>query len=1226
MVFSMVAVFIPHGAEAAYSPSSITGSSLTTAEIKEIVLASYKYNFNTAEEMLNYELGQGYLDYVSSSGGAYTLYVNRHTGVVYYKNNVTGEILTSNPYNIGYGNLSEDILRELMSQVIVKYSLVGGSSSEISMTGAEAAERGQISVSAIANGIRVNYTLGDTTTRYLAPGQITDESFRENIIKPIIESFAADMYKYMVEEIPEQLLPYYTAEDFAGLPYSFFESDNVNYTQSDKYGAFDITGGLRKYLKDMQSYYQLVYPTDSELRDMKRKDPDSVGDYVITPEVKGIRKYLDDKYNSINGFFSNYSVYNPNNKNFQDFEIEEFSKIVKVYEDGVIVWALKDGAGLKASNFIKKYCPEYNFQQMALDESECKYVAELEQNPVFRCSLEYSFNEDGSLSVRLPANSITFDETVYILKEISPLTMFGSGDLTREGYIFVPDGSGSIIEFEDFYNANLRENATLYLEMYGKDYSKAALRENTGYIEQVTMPVFGLITTDTANEETKVLCDKDEISRGYFAILEEGSSLASLIVNFGGTNHRFASSYVAFSPNPSDTFKLSDTISVGGAGYVTKVSESKYSGSYVTRYVMLSDTDLVTAAKLAGENVPDYEPDYNGMARYYRDYLKNNGTLTALETTYENLPLYIEALGSMEIVKKIMSFPVTTDIPLTTFEDVATMYEELSTIMETAKASFLAKAEEYKELAEKTEAEAKVDSDRELANSYREKSLKYLELAENAVNLNNINFKLTGFANGGMYYTYPTKVKWEKIVGGSDGFAQLLNTAAAKTGGNNVFGIYPEFDFTFINNTATFDGISTRKTASKMVDNRYASKQTYNSIYGRWESIYAMVISPDSFDGLYDKFSGKYLDYGVSNLSVSTLGEVLNSNFDKDNPINREESVAYVSSLLDRMANEDNLSLMVSKGNVYTLKYVDHVINISTDSSHYRYSSYNVPFLGMVLHGYVNYAGSALNYAGSPMYNMLHAIENGASLYYILCYQNTGFMKDDLALNSYYGVDYKNWRDEMVEQYTELNMLLRELQTYEIVNHRTLIAERVIEDGESQKNLELMMNEFISELEKEIEKEINRAYNEMSGDISNIGRGIKLTVNTNQLMSVATDKFAVGADELRAAGFDAMLSGVKAKYEKLYNSANENAYLLSVSNIEYESKYDFVTDSYAYDKDYDLTDYTVNNDLVTIVTYRDAKTGDEVKFIINYNIYAVEVRFDANTSYSVGKLGYVRID
>ena len=63
-------------------------------------------------------------------------------------------------------------------------------------------------------------------------------------------------------------------------------------------------------------------------------------------------------------------------------------------------------------------------------------------------------------------------------------------------------------------------------------------------------------------------------------------------------------------------------------------------------------------------------------------------------------------------------------------------------------------------------------------------------------------------------------------------------------------------------------------------------------------------------------FLKDYSKYDIKNLSASTLGSDINSNFDKDNPINRDQARQDVIALLDRIANTDRYSLMVDSGNI----------------------------------------------------------------------------------------------------------------------------------------------------------------------------------------------------------------------------------------------------------------------------------------------------------------------
>ena len=102
LLFASVSVVLPATkAEAAYSPStSVSEATMTLEQIKEYISKVYiKSNFSTAEEMLAYELEAGYLDYSTTADGLYSIYVNRYTGFLYYRNNYSGQILTSNPVN-----------------------------------------------------------------------------------------------------------------------------------------------------------------------------------------------------------------------------------------------------------------------------------------------------------------------------------------------------------------------------------------------------------------------------------------------------------------------------------------------------------------------------------------------------------------------------------------------------------------------------------------------------------------------------------------------------------------------------------------------------------------------------------------------------------------------------------------------------------------------------------------------------------------------------------------------------------------------------------------------------------------------------------------------------------------------------------------------------------------------------------------------------------------------
>ncbi len=1197
MLFTTLVAVIPTTANAAYETNS-SGANYSADEIKAISTEMLTYDFGSAEEMLAYEWSKHYLDDVHY--GDYSIYVNRYTGLMYYVNRRTGQILTSNPYNVNYNSSAVAIVnrRLLMSQININYLLNSTNLEQPPINSSEwAADRAQISTSYINGGIRVNYTLGDTTTRFLLPGRILAQDFEELVLVP------------MLNEI-ESLLEEHCAPLSPDTNFSIFENDAY---EPYSYGCLD-SGVISKYLNAMQAVYQRVI-TNRNSQEYKtihglRNDIMSM---VTAFALKNPRVYEETGRTDTNAYLGIIKDFYTPADGGADLEI--YDEDSDLYHAPMYVYSGNATSEKRVDSILfRQYCPTYTYSMMFEHEKQCGYVDNSEQKPVFRCALEYTLNSDGTLSVRLPASSISFDETVYTLLSIIPLQFFGAGYLDNDGYIFFPDGSGTVIEFDEFRSMQVKVPKA---SIYGNDYCYSNLIPTQAYRAQISMPVYGVVADTAANKTTKDKFGVDTVKNGYFAILEEGASLAYLEFVGGGGIYKYANAYSLFSPYPSDVFDLTETAgtSVGSHSSYTIVSDSRYNESYVTKITMLTDEKI---GAIEYPNNAFYPSSYVGMAACYRDYLSGIGVLSALENVSENIPLYIEALGAMDITTKILSFPVTQTIPLTTFDDVIRMFNELSDNA----ATFLKRSEEYDALA----AESNDDT---LKETYLKTAENYRSLAASAEKITNINFRLTGFSNGGMYFTYPTKLRWEKACGGKREFTRLVEEAKSisETAGVN-FGVYPDFDFMYINNTDMFDGISVRGNVSRMVDNRYASKQVYNSVLQEYVTYYSLVVNSVSLDEIYTKFAKKYDKYEANGISVSTMGSDLNSNFDEDEPVNRTDSEAYVVSVLNRIKNEDKLDIMLDKGNAYTLKYVSHIIDASIDSSHYRYSSYPVPFVGMVLHGSINYSGSPLNYSGTPMYDILRSIESGANPYYVLCTQNSAYLKDDSLLSEYYGVDYETWFDSIVETYTLLNGYIGDLQQYRITDHKIIIGERVIDPNETTTNYETLKAEIVALLDAQIAKAISDKYASLQS--SGAPLGIKISFNfdsdalLNQISSILNKTRAeLDADSALIASINAIYDKYRAEYPA-EEPVNPDG-VIAFGTIEYTSQYNYITDSIATDgNNYQHTDYTSDINNIVLVTYSNGT--DTVRFILNYNIYSVNINLGNGEFYTLDKYDCVRLD
>ncbi len=903
----------------------------------------------------------------------YQLYFQPDTGEVAVKNKLTEEVMFTNPYDVAkQGSASSDDVREeLLSQIILKYT--NNENTSFTMTSfVEAALRNQIKVKNVKNGIRVEYTMGKQETRRLVPMLCTKERFEANI-KSFVEATGTRDEKRKIE--------------------SFFTLMDPN--------SSDVTS---KIVAEMN----LRYPVTKE------QNPET-GEY--------------------------YAVYVIDPKTSErEFNILE--------------------------NIIKKHCVNYSYETLAEDHLIAQYEGNTEDPPLFKMSLEYYLDEDG-VSVRLPANGIRFNQTAFTLNYIQILPFMGAGSSEFKGYTMIPDGSGTLIRFEDI----LAQGSVRVIsgKVYGPDYT---YYNPVGVTQEpMRMPVFGLVenytyqvdedgniyipdqvttpettlppeteappadtdsaetgtpesapaesgtpesapaesgTTDTAGETEPPETEPEPVyttvtsKRGFFAIMEEGASLATIYSAHGANiTHKYNSVYTEFNPRPSDTYNLASVMSVGANANWTVVSDRKYTGSYRIRYIMLSD---VEAAAEAGKDVTgQYDATYLGMAKAYQDQLVKTGVLQKLEEQAEKdtqIPMYIETLGVIDVLERVLTFPVTVQVPLTTFDDIEMMANDLK-----------------------------------------------------ALGITNLNFRLTGFTNGGMVSAVPYKVKFEKAAGGNEGYKELLSYAK-----ENGIGIFPDFDLSYAATDEWFDGFSYRTDAIRSIDNRYVRKKVYSPTMQYLETTGLVAISPFVFSNIFDGMKSYMDDLGVSGISVATLGSDLNTDFDKKDPYNREDNRQFVEDVLAEIKAAYG-NVMVDGGNAYSLAYVNHVLNVSLDSSHYTYASETIPFLGLVFHGYLNFAGSPTNMAGDINYEILKIIESGASPYFILATQNIEEMKENTSLSKYYSVSYTNWKSDIGSVYHSLNSALADVMYATLVGHEFLIGERVKTDAEAAEDEEAAKEE-----------------------------------------------------------------------------------------------------------------------------------------------------------------------
>ncbi|MGN7355848.1 DUF5696 domain-containing protein [Paenibacillus sp. SAF-054] len=260
--------------------------------------------------------------------------------------------------------------------------------------------------------------------------------------------------------------------------------------------------------------------------------------------------------------------------------------------------------------------------------------AEASAEAEFKIPLVYTL--DGSnLVVSVPAKELAFNKA-YPIASLQILKFFGAADTGKNGYIFVPDGSGALIHLN-----NKKLNAEPYsLPVYGND-GTFDVKERIQTNEVTRLPVFGLKQNDHA----------------LIGIIEDGEAGASIAADVSGRNDSYNTVSGKFQVTAMDYYTLSSGTKTSA---VPMFQTGTYQGSLQLRYAFLSGASA----------------DYSGMAAAYRSYLAAKYEWKPLDGSSE-APFILELIGAFRKSKSILGIPYQSTEPLTTFAETEEMLGKL---------------------------------------------------------------------------------------------------------------------------------------------------------------------------------------------------------------------------------------------------------------------------------------------------------------------------------------------------------------------------------------------------------------------------------------------------------------------------------------------------------------------------------------------------------------------
>ncbi|MCD7772100.1 MAG: DUF5696 domain-containing protein [Oscillospiraceae bacterium] len=349
------------------------------------------------------------------------------------------------------------------------------------------------------------------------------------------------------------------------------------------------------------------------------------------------------------------------------------------------------------------------------------------------------------------------------------------------------------------------------------------------------------------------------------------------------------------------------------------------------------------------------EVTYTEIADVYRDYLIEEEGLTQ-KTESDYAPLFVEFYGGTLKSKSILGIPVNLKTAFTTFDQAAEILEQL--------------------------VELGVD--------------------QFVVNYND-------WTTDSMTDKLDTADSVASVLGGKSDLEDLIEYCES---------INAEFyasitDYTFSSNG---NGFWTLFNTAYRVSKSYARPYEYNIAYGTPnDGVASALLSPRSISKLSKKVTKNLAKYDLPGVGLGAYAYTLWGDYSNKNRTNREDTAQYIIDYYKSVAEVTD-SIIADSPNAYLLAYVDVIENLTLQSSQFKIVDEDVPFVQIVLHGYIPYSTEAINGSADSQELFLRAIASGSYVKYTFIYEETTEIEDTDYINLYYA-NYEGWLEQAAAEY-----------------------------------------------------------------------------------------------------------------------------------------------------------------------------------------------------------------
>ena len=197
-------------------------------------------------------------------------------------------------------------------------------------------------------------------------------------------------------------------------------------------------------------------------------------------------------------------------------------------------------------------------------------------------------------------------------------------------------------------------------------------------------------------------------------------------------------------------------------------------------------------------------------------------------------------------------------------------------------------------------------------------------------------------------------------------------------------------------------------------------------------------LAPEFIKEALEDYASDVNKIGGVGLAVDSLGNSLYSNWNNKSRLTRAEAKKVLEEI-----EVGDMELALYTPNAYFFSDVDALYDMSATSSGYYIFTDTVPFLQIVLKGYLPMYGTGFNFHANADTDLLKCVEYGIYPSFYLTNQPTIDLLDT-ASSWLYTSEYALWKDSILSEYTKMNEVLSKVEGATIID-RIVLADDVIQ-------------------------------------------------------------------------------------------------------------------------------------------------------------------------------------